>query len=150
MKQFFKKLFVTALFTGYTPIMPGTAGSLVGILIFILLSPLPIYYYIAIVILFLLGVKYSFWAEKYFKMTDPKYVVIDEVVGMMVTMAGFRFSDYKIVIIGFIFFRLFDIIKPFPVKNAEKISGGWGIMADDVIAGVYANIILRLLSMLKY
>ena len=68
--------------------------------------------------------------------------MIDEIVGMLVTLA-FLIPSFKILITGFIFFRLFDIIKPPPVRLSEKLPGGWGIMMDDIIAGIYAHLVLR-------
>ncbi len=80
----------------------------------------------------------TFWGR------DPGKVVIDEITGMFITF-GFIPVNFKILWIGFFIFRAFDIIKPPPIRRLEKLPGGWGIMADDVLAGVYANIVLRLL-----
>jgi len=78
---------------------------------------------------------------------DPGVVVIDEVVGMLLTLA-FVPVGWAGVLAGFVLFRLFDIIKPYPCARAERLPGGWGIMADDVLAGVYANVVLRVASVL--
>lgn len=75
---------------------------------------------------------------------DPREVVIDEVMGMVVTLAFLPLNP-KTIGIGFLLFRIFDIIKPFPVRRSEKLPGGWGIVMDDVIAGIYANVGLRLI-----
>ncbi len=158
MKNFLKKLFVTGFFAGYFPFFPGTIGALVGVLIFLVFNPFPYVYYPSIIIIFFLGAKYSFWAEIYFGKKDPKQVVIDEIAGMLVTMSGFNvninlsqfcFSDYKILILGFVMFRIFDIIKPYPIPKIENLKGGWGIMLDDIIAGIYANILLWIFKWLS-
>lgn len=73
---------------------------------------------------------------------DPQEVVIDEVVGMAVTLA-FVPLDLKTIGLGFLLFRIFDVAKPFPVRRFEKLPGGWGIVMDDVMAGIYANLCLR-------
>ncbi|HEX2965550.1 MAG TPA: phosphatidylglycerophosphatase A [Syntrophorhabdaceae bacterium] len=73
--------------------------------------------------------------------TDPKYIVIDELAGMCVALAGHS-ASLKNIIIAFVLFRLFDILKPVPIRTAERLRGGYGVMADDVIAGIFANIIL--------
>lgn len=75
---------------------------------------------------------------------DPSEVVIDEVVGMMVTLAYLPWSFISIGL-GFLLFRVFDIIKPPPARQLERLPGGWGIVMDDVVAGIYANLALRLI-----
>lgn len=158
MKTFLKKLFVTGFFIGYFPLIPGTVGTILGAFIFLLLNPFPYIYYPFVIIIILLGVRYSSWAEDYFKSKDPKQVVIDEIAGMLITMTGFSmksilpftFQNYKLLILGFIFFRAFDVIKPYPARRFEKLKGGWGIMLDDIIAGIYATILLHLLQSLQF
>ena len=76
---------------------------------------------------------------------DPGYIVIDELAGICVTMAGHSITLMN-TIIGFVLFRIFDITKPFPIKQAERLKGGYGIVADDVIAGIFANVILIILG----
>ena len=83
------------------------------------------------------------WEKK-----DPGEVVIDEIVGYLITMGLIPFNLIK-AIVGFFLFRVFDILKPFPIKRIEQIGGGWGIMLDDVIAGLYAALILRILFNIK-
>ena len=73
---------------------------------------------------------------------DSSKVVIDEVAGMMITLLWVP-ADIKYVLIGFILFRFFDILKPLGIKSAERLPGGWGVMADDVLAGIYTNILLQ-------
>jgi phosphatidylglycerophosphatase A len=81
-------------------------------------------------------------AERHFRRTDPGHAVIDEVVGMLVTLAFVPVGPGG-AIAGFFLFRLFDIVKPWPVRDLERLPGGVGIMADDVLAGIYGNLALR-------
>lgn len=134
----------TGAFSGYCPVMPGTAGTVVGIALYFLLSSFSVPLYIATTILF---VFFSIWisgkAEQLFNKKDPPFVVIDEIAGYLVTMATFH-PDRLYLICGFILFRIMDIIKPYPAGLINrKIKGGAGIVLDDVVAGIYANLILQ-------
>jgi phosphatidylglycerophosphatase A len=91
----------------------------------------------------LVGAWASGRAEEISGIIDPSFVVIDEVAGQLITLFLLPFS-WKVLVAGFVLFRLFDVIKPFPARRLEKMHGGWGIMMDDVLVGVYANILLHL------
>jgi phosphatidylglycerophosphatase A len=133
----------TALGVGYVPIAPGTFGSAVGLLIWFALPSTPLVQAAAIVALVVVGSWSGSVAERHFGRTDPGHVVIDEVAGMLVTL--FLVPVGWIGAIGaFFLFRISDIIKPYPANRLEALPGGIGIMADDVMAGVYANVALRL------
>lgn len=138
--------FVTGFGSGYLPKMPGTFGSLVGaILCWAFRYFSPSIYLTTTVTIFFLGVWASNHAEKILGKKDPQQVVIDEVAGMLVTMALVPFS-LKSAAIGFVLFRLFDIWKPWPVRwFQDRLPAGWGIMTDDIMAGVYANLILQVI-----
>jgi phosphatidylglycerophosphatase A len=103
----------------------------------------------ASLVLFALGVWAAGEAEKYFGRTDPGQVVIDEVVGQMLTFLLIPHTTWKWLLGGFLLFRAFDIIKPFPARQAERIPRGWGIMMDDVIAGGYGLAVLTLIGLVK-
>jgi phosphatidylglycerophosphatase A len=179
----------TVLGVGYAPKAPGTFGSLVGIVVAILTSPVTyvvlwsgtlglgfeissvtilVPSLIAIVVVALTGVWSASRVASYSGIKDPQYVVIDEVSGMHVTLvlalvplgspaslispdnasifalySGLSLLNWKYLLAGFLLFRLFDIWKPYPIRWLEKLPGGWGIMADDWLAGVYAAIVLR-------
>ncbi|HEX9655222.1 MAG TPA: phosphatidylglycerophosphatase A [bacterium] len=142
------RLIATGLFSGYLPFSPGTAGSAVGLVLYWFIpGSESILGSVAIVPLFFLGV----WAAKRVDMAthshDNQQTVIDEIVGMLITLI---FMEKKILwlAIGFILFRLFDIFKPYPVRLAEKFPHGWGVMMDDVAAGLYAAAALRLIHWL--
>lgn len=130
-------------FIGYLPFAPGTFGTLVAFAFFILLKPNP---FIHILILFLLipvGIVSSHHAEKLFDSKDCRHIVIDEFCGYLLSVALLPFS-YALAVIAFFLFRFFDILKPFPIKKMESIlSGGKGIMADDIVAAIYTNLVLQ-------
>lgn len=133
----------TALGSGFSPVAPGTAGSLLGILIFWFI-PLEVTWQIFLAAVFLFtGVWSSEFIEKE-KGKDPQIIVIDEVVGQWIALL-FIPREMTWFIAAFLLFRLFDIFKPYPINNSQSIGGGWGIMIDDVIAGIYANIILQII-----
>jgi phosphatidylglycerophosphatase A len=136
----------TAAYTGYFPIAPGTVGSVVGVAIFCAVRHLfPVYAdSIGIAVTLVVGIWSAGIVEKKLGLKDPGPVVIDEVLGMWLTLA-FLPITLTGLIVGFVIFRVFDVIKPFPANRAERLPGGWGIMLDDAVCGVYAQIVLRLL-----
>jgi phosphatidylglycerophosphatase A len=139
----------TAGYSGYFPIAPGTVGSAVGLLLYGALraldSPASGATEAAVIAaLFAAGVWAGTASERHFGGTDPGPVVLDEVVGMLITLA-FIPVGLSGALAGFVLFRIFDVIKPFPAGRLEALHGGLGIMADDAMAAVYANVCLRLL-----
>jgi len=140
--RIFHYITATALGSGFTPAAPGTAGSILGILIFWFI-PLgtALQIFITAVIL-IIGVWSSGFVEKE-KGKDPQIVVIDEVAGQWTALL-FIPKEINWFIAAFLLFRLFDIAKPFPINRSQNLGGGWGIMIDDIIAGIYANVILQI------
>jgi phosphatidylglycerophosphatase A len=138
----------TAGYSGYSPVAPGTVGSAVGLLVYALVrwAQSPLVEVIVILGLFAAGVWAGTIAERYFGGIDPGPIVLDEVVGMLITLA-FVPVGVTGAMTGFVLFRLFDVIKPFPSARLEKLHGGLGVMADDAMAAVYANLALRLALM---
>ena len=134
----------TAAYCGYFPIAPGTVGSAAGLVVYLLVwwTRSPIVEVALIAATFAVGTWAATHAERYFGGIDPGPVVIDEVLGMLVTLA-FIPAGWSAVLTGFVLFRVFDVIKPFPANRLERFHGGFGIMADDAMAGVYANLALR-------
>jgi phosphatidylglycerophosphatase A len=132
-------------FLGYIPFASGTFGTLWGIPLAYWLSG----YVFEFQILFILcatgaAVYLADQAEKIWGRKDPSQVVIDEIVGYLVTLAGLPFS-WKTAMAGFFIFRVMDILKPFPIRKIDQsLPGGWGIVLDDVLAGVYSHVLLRL------
>lgn len=139
----------TVGYCGYFPFAPGTVGSAAGLVFYLLVwwTGSPLVEVALIVGLFALGTWASTTAERYFGGIDPGPVVIDEVVGMLITLA-FIPVGWSAALAGFVLFRIFDVIKPYPANKLEAMHGGLGVMADDAMAAVYANITLRALMWL--
>jgi len=142
-------IIATGCYSGYLPKAPGTWGSLAGLLLFLALHRLDLPIYLAVVAgLFFVGSFAAGEAEKILDFRDPGIVVIDEIVGLLITMIGMPAKPFYLAL-GFILFRLFDIVKPFPVNFFDqRIHGGAGIMLDDVIAGIYSLAVLQLVRYL--
>ena len=136
----------TAAYCGYFPIAPGTVGSAAGLVVYLLVwwTRSPIVEVALIAATFAAGTWAATHAERFFGGIDPGPVVIDEVLGMLITLA-FIPVGLSGAIVGFFLFRIFDIIKPFPAGRLEALHGGLGVMADDAMAAVYANLSLRVL-----
>lgn len=136
----------TGFGSGLVPFAPGTAGTLVGVLISLIFMPLLwIVRFAAVLSLLAFSFYVADQAEKIYKIKDDQRIVIDEVIGFQITMIPVAIN-IPTLCAGFVLFRIFDIVKPFPVKNLQKLPGGWGIVADDVVAGIYAAIVLWLLT----
>ena len=135
----------TGFYSGYLPKAPGTWGSLVGLVLFFLLHNLSLEIYLAVVAgIFLIGTFASGEAEKIMDRQDPGLVVIDEIVGMLITMIAIPATPLAMAL-GFVLFRIFDIWKPFPIGFVDqRFHGGLGIMLDDIVAGIYSLTILQL------
>lgn len=136
----------TVGYCGYFPLAPGTVGSAAGLIFY-----LPVWYTGSalvevgvILAVFAAGVWAGTVSERYFGGIDPGPVVIDEVVGMLITLA-FIPVGWTGMFAGFVLFRIFDVIKPYPANRLEALHGGLGVMADDAMAAVYANLSLRVL-----
>jgi len=137
------KITTSFFYLGHSPFMPGTLGSLAGLLIyFVVKDKFPVYAF-SIVFLFALGILFATEAEKIYKRKDAQMIVIDETCGMMLSLFLVPYNVW-IVILGFILFRTFDILKPPPARRIEKFSGSFGIMFDDIIAAIYTNFILQI------
>ena len=135
---------------GYFPLAPGTMASLVVIIIYhFWLTAISWYSFWGIFLLiFILGVYTSSRHAQELDREDPQCIVIDEVAGQFLVL--FRLpSSWPLLIAAFLLFRLFDILKPFPIKRVETFPSGWGIMLDDILAGLYAGIIINLYLFLK-
>ena len=140
-------LFVaTCGYLGYVPIAPGTFGSAAGLVAFAAVrwSGSAAIEIALIVSLLVVGVWSGNVAEKHFGGVDPAPVILDEVAGMLITLALIP-VDLTGAIVGFFLFRLFDVIKPWPANRCEALPGGLGVMADDAMAAIYGNLALRLL-----
>ncbi|MES9942590.1 MAG: phosphatidylglycerophosphatase A [Candidatus Thiodiazotropha sp. 6PLUC2] len=133
--------------TGMLPKAPGTYGTLVGIPAYLLIQPLPLIYYIALVSLaFVLGIWLCEVTSRDLGVHDHGGIVWDEIVGYLVTMT-FAPEGWLWILVGFLLFRFFDIVKPWPIGWIDKrVGGGFGIMVDDLVAGLFAAGSLVLLN----
>jgi len=137
------RIVATAFGSGYAPIAPGTAGSAVGLLLFWPMATLAWpWQLLASTLVFLVGALAAGRVAVLVGLEDPGLVVIDEVVGQWVTLTALPFTPATAAI-GFLLFRVMDVVKPWPARDLERVPGGWGIMADDVAAGVWAHLALR-------
>ena len=139
----------TVAYCGYFPVAPGTVGSAAGLVVYLLVwwtgsRAIEVGLIVAV---FVVGTWAATHAERYFGGIDPGPVVIDEVLGQLITFA-FIPIGWHAAIAGFVLFRIYDVIKPYPANRLERLHGGLGIMSDDAAAGVYANLTLRVLMWL--
>ena len=140
-------ILATGFGVGYSPIAPGTLGTLIAIPVYYFLSEIPSpLYEITLIGFFFLSVWISENAETFFGRKDDPRIVIDEMIGFLITMLWIP-KTTRFIIIGFFLFRFFDILKPYPIRHLERrLKRGWGVVLDDVMAGVYANILLHLIG----
>lgn len=133
-------------YVGFAPIAPGTVGSLAAIPFFLLLrlAGSPGLELAVSALIVVAGAWSARLTEQALGVEDPGPVVIDEVVGMFVSLLWLP-ASWPIVLAAFLAFRVFDILKPWPAGRLEHVPGGWGVMADDVMAGVYANLLVQAL-----
>jgi len=140
-----REFLFTAFYSGYSPVAPGTMGTLVAMIIYITenlvfsnIDPikLNIFNFIFLLIIIYPSIKLADYAEKFYKTKDPQQVVIDEVLGYWTGVLFIPFS-FSYAVIAFILFRFFDITKLFPINSSESLPGGFGIIMDDIIAGIY-------------
>jgi len=139
------KMLASVFFLGYSPVASGTVGTLGGVFLYLLVQNFVWMQAALILVLFFAGVRLCTEAEKAFKERDSHFIVIDEVLGFLITMFGFVHPSWLLITIGFFINRAFDICKPYPLRKLEDLRGGWGVMLDDVGAGIYSNILLRVI-----
>ncbi|WP_455221926.1 phosphatidylglycerophosphatase A family protein [Kaarinaea lacus] len=132
--------------SGLAPKAPGTAGTLVAVPLYLLLSSLWLWQYLAVVVAgFLIGIWICGKAARQLGVHDDPSIVWDEIIGYLITMIAVP-AGWLWIGIGFVLFRIFDIVKPWPIRTIDqRVRGGLGIMLDDVLAGIYALIVLQLL-----
>lgn len=143
MRDFIIKTVSTFFYVGYLPLIPGTFGSLAGVFLFYIMRGSSFTHALVTLLLFWLGFLVSGKAEKLFQRKDPSFVVIDEVSGMLLSLLFIPF-DSRFIILAFILFRLFDTLKPYPIDKLQDLKGSRGIMCDDLVAGLYANVVLQI------
>ena len=142
--MWWKKILFTALYIGYSPLAPGTMGTILAVLIYIIEYLLIgdcswiINLFIVIIMLYP-SIKLGDAGVAYFNNSDPQEIVLDEVMGFWISILFFPFN-WKIIALAFVVFRIMDIIKPYPAYKLQRLKNGMGVMIDDYIAGIYSNI----------
>lgn len=140
------KLVATFFYVGLIPYAPGTWGTIAAIPLYYLISGAPYYLYIAVTaVVIFISVRASDVVENIYGRSDPGQIVADEVCGYLVTMVLIP-PTLTNIIIGFFLFRFFDMVKPPPSRQAERLPGGTGVVMDDVVAGIFANIVLQVVT----
>ena len=131
-------------YLGFFPIAPGTVGSAAGLVVYLLgrTSGIPHFELALIIVLFVAGVALTGSCEEDLRCVDPGPIVIDEVMGMLITLLMIPVGSGG-MLLGFLLFRTLDVFKPFPARQLERLHGGLGVMADDAMAGIYSNLLLR-------
>lgn len=165
-------LAVTTFGVGYLPLAPGTWGSAVGVLIYLAFrqaeatisfsfgargfadAQIAAFVHVAVAFLFLLFCLLGIWASsratELFRDKDPQQAVVDEVIGQLLVFLFVPFDiSWKLVLAGFLLFRLFDIWKPYPIDSLQNLPAGIGVCADDILAGVYGGAVLSLIYALS-
>ncbi len=141
--------FIATIFClGYAPIGPGTIGSLSAVFFYYFIKDNFLILGISIIFSIVLGLLTAGRAARHFGEEDPRRIIIDEFSGMLVSLFLLP-SGIAYVSSAFLLFRFFDIVKPYPIRRLERLGGGLGIMADDIIAGLYANLILQFVNFTK-
>lgn len=145
---FFTKTFASGLFSGYSPVASGTVGSAVGLAFYFIPGFENIYVILPLCLLvYFFGVRAAESMEKVYGQ-DPGEVTIDEVLGMWVSLL-FLPKQIVVAVIAFFIFRIFDILKPFPARHFDNTPGGSGVMLDDVVSGIYTNLLIQLALFLR-
>jgi len=141
------RFLATGFFVGYSPFAPGTMGTLVAFLLYAILPTTIPFYWMLILCLIIGGTMISHQAENIIGEVDSPQIVIDEICGYFIAMA-FLPKTLGLMVVGFIIYRLLDVIKVYPMKKLEMLAGGLGIMLDDICAGIITNIILHIIHTL--
>ena len=134
----------TVLGAGYFPFVPGTFSSILAVLSLYLLQPAFYVLLPGLVMAFLCGIIFTRDIEIN-DGKDPKHIVIDELAGQWLTFLLIPHLSFWVIICGFVLFRFFDILKPFGINSIQSMKDGWGVMLDDILAGLYSNILLQIL-----
>jgi len=152
MLRFLAKLITTLFFIGYLPVIPGTFGSVAGLLVFIVFKSNFYLLLLCTLLIVTSGFLLSGKVAISFNRRDPPQIVIDEISGMLVSFLALPLGQASsseegklIILLGFIIFRILDAAKLFPANRLHRCKGSLGIMGDDLVAGIYTNFILRFL-----
>ncbi len=145
--KYFVFFWATGFGVGFSPIVPGTMGTLVAIPVYYFLSSISFpLYELTLLSFFFFSSWISGQAEQYWCRKDDRRIVIDEIMGFLITMLWIP-KSFSLILLGFLLFRFFDILKPFPIRRLERAKSGYGVVLDDVLAGIYSNIVLHLINL---
>ena len=148
MKNRLCTMIASVFYIGYLPVAPGTLGSLAALALYYFICNNTIIMSVFILIAIILGFMTAGKVEKLFGEKDPGEIIIDEFAGMLISLYRMP-PTMGYVVTGFLLFRFFDIVKPRPIRNLEKLKGSLGIMSDDLVAGVYTNIALQVVYIIS-
>lgn len=153
MSRLLTRLGATFFFTGMFPVAPATFASLVVVVLWAALPAAPLWLSALLILAVIaVGIPLSTRAEEFYG-HDGRPIVIDEVAGMLITLFGLGTvaleHRWGVAAAGFLVFRVLDVVKPPPAYQLQSLRGGWGVMADDVMAGIYGNLLLRLFFLLR-
>ena len=148
MKNRLCTMIASVFYIGYLPVAPGTLGSLAALALYYFICNNTIIMSAVILIAIILGFMTAGKVEKLFGEKDPGEIIIDEFAGMLISLYRMP-PTMGYVVTGFLLFRFFDIVKPRPIRNLEKLKGSLGIMSDDLVAGVYTNIALQVVYIIS-
>ncbi|MCM8795891.1 MAG: phosphatidylglycerophosphatase A [Candidatus Omnitrophica bacterium] len=140
--NFVIKIISSFFFIGYLPFIPGTFGSLAGLFLYFVFKDNYLFYILLLFVLMVTGFSLTGKAEEILGRKDAPCIVIDEVIGMLLALIFIPY-EIKLLIIDFVLFRILDALKPYPSGMLQNLKGSLGIMSDDIIAGLYTNIILQ-------
>lgn len=142
MRNLIIKTLSTFFYIGYLPFIPGTMASLTALVLFYLIKDRPVIFPLTTLSLTILGFLVTDAAEDIFKKKDHRSIVIDEISGMLLSLLFIPYS-FKLMVVAFFVFRLLDTVKPYPADRLQDLRGAKGIMGDDIVAGLYTNIVLQ-------
>lgn len=142
--DYFFKFIASVCFIGYLPVAPGTLGSMAGLFLYQFIHKDPVFNGVFILISIILGLLTAGKVARLFEEKDPSEIIIDEFAGMLLSVYLLP-ATMGYMVSAFLLFRFFDIVKPKPISSLEKLKGSLGIMADDLMAGIYANVILQVI-----
>ena len=148
MKNRLCTMIASVFYIGYLPVAPGTLGSLAALALYYFICNNTIIMSVFILIAIILGFMTAGKVEKLFGEKDPGEIIIDEFAGMLISLYRMP-PTMGYVVTGFLLFRFFDIVKPRPIRNLEKLKGSLGIMSDDLVAGVYTNMALQVVYIIS-
>lgn len=143
--NFLARIIGTTFFIGYIPLGPGTFASVLALPLVLTLANNNLAYYITTIVIFIIGTLSAQHLGQVWQKKDDQRITIDEFIGILFTFLSTTRINWYLLLIGFVLFRFFDIVKPLGIRATEKVKGGLGVMLDDIVSGLYANIVLRII-----